>query len=383
MNITDRFRRDQQPPTTDGRFVAQPQISKPATPVSERAQSFAASPEKFFLSAARHAIDEPGEELYCTVLSTDEQLLELCAGIALGASVRIRHSTRPPSPEDYGQGPVLWGIDLARQWVDEHPRCEVLLGTQATSVDLWQVASRWPSARVAVLPSANRWLGEYLGLWGMQSGQGHTLAFAGLGGGIGTSTLCGLLGQAGTLSGLRSLVIDLDPHSQSLWPRLASGSVPGLGWEQLLRSGGSLSSHQLVQSLPSLSGTSILSWQGAAQPLPEQLIGRLLAAARKGFDFLVLDTGRLGDRLEGQLGHFVDRTVLTCPAGIDPGGAEHIRCGQAPREPIPGQLGHFPASARVPRALARGVVFDALRSRTLRQRLADYQLLPLTARSAP
>lgn len=322
----------------------------------------------------------------CVLVSTQQDLVEHCAAIAVGAAVRISQC----EPDGLGamdsKIPVLWGADAA-VGLEPGMRCDVLVGTQEQSALLWKIASRLPQTRVAILPSASRWLAEYLGLWAMRAGHGHTLALGALAGGIGTSTLAFLLAHAGTLSGLRSVVMDLDPHSQHFWQRICPDPPAGVGWEELHLSGGALASHQLVETLPQVAGTSVLTWNagGANRAVDEALSARFLAAARQGFDLIVVDTGRQQLEQAQVLGHLIDRRVALCEASASPPAGQYIVCGSY-RRCIRGSstercLGSFGHHSRIEKAVARGNLAQCLKSRVLRQQLADLRLLP--AQQAP
>ncbi|GAA1404636.1 hypothetical protein AUR04nite_08430 [Glutamicibacter uratoxydans] len=322
----------------------------------------------------------------CLLVSADSQLAARCAGIALGAAVRLAQCGPQEAIEADPGTPVLWGADAAAAAVDSARRADVLIGTEEQAAALWSAASALPLARVAILPGAQGWLGEYLGLQGMRAGHGHTLAVGSAAGGIGASTLCFLLAHAGTLCGLRSVLIDLDPHSSGLWQRICAAPPAGAGWEALRGSGGSLAAHQLRAALPQVCGTSVVTWEqsSAGGQLEQQLIARLLSAARQGFDFLVLDTGRAGHPQAQAIDHFVDRGITLCQ---QPGTAagDYVLCGQERRPRTagePGCLGSFSYSTRISRAAARGQLVDCFKSRSLRQQLADLQLIPQPAQDA-
>lgn len=323
-----------------------------------------------------------GNEPVCTIVSNDAQLIERCAVIAVGAAVRIEQCTDPQQLPATGTGPVLWGSDAATLAAGAGHRVDVLVGTETDAAVLWSLASQNPKARVALLPTAAKWLGEYLGLWAMRAGHGHTLALGATAGGVGTTTLALLAAHAGTLSGLRSAVIDLDPHSTGLWPLACDRPPSGIGWEELQDSGGTLAAHQLAETLPQLHGTAVLTWaQPAAHAAVEdQLVIRLLAAARQGFDLLVLDTGRTWHPQRAVLDQFIDRMVLSCSAASLPDRGEAVLCGQRklPGPPAEGTdiIGAFPPMPRIAKAAARGELFESFKSRALRQALANLRLLP-------
>ena len=362
-------------------WLSFPSIGVPQAPSDSR---FVATEQA--LQDQRRALVKPAREsaveLVCTLVSNDKRLIESCALIALGAAVRINQCAELKDLPTAGHGPVLWGADMAGEASDFPGLCDVILGFEEDDQQLWSVASRIPRARVAILPSAHHWLGEYLGLWGMRSGQAHCLSLASLAGGVGTSTLAALIAHAGTLSGQKSLLIDLDPHSTGLWPRLTLDPPTGIGWEELRSSGGALAPHQLVDTLPYLQGTGVLTWSPNAScaGVDEQLVVRLLAAARQGFDLLVVDTGRALHPQHAVIEQFIDHEVLTCDDGSKPPNSSHIVCGVGnPRNSIPASsayLGHFLSLPKITRVLQRGALFDILRSRKVRQNIADLRLLP-------
>ncbi|MFJ2619579.1 hypothetical protein [Glutamicibacter sp. NPDC087344] len=315
-------------------------------------------------------------------MSSDEQLVEQCALISLGAAVRICRCT-PQSPLLHDTtGPVLWGADSISTVLATPTRCDVLVGTETQAQQLWDAASRLPHARVAVLPGASQWLGEYLGLWGMRAGHGHTLVLEAQAGGVGATTLAVLLAHAGTLSGLRSLVIDLDPHSSGTWPRICAQPRGGIGWDDLAASGGDLAAHQLVETLPRLHGTAVLTWSGVrpSVAVTAPLIARLLRAARQGFDLLVVDTGRAAHPQAEVIGYFADRKISICDESSIPLHGPYVLAA-IHRKPSKAQghdarLGCLNYMPVLERAVANGDLLDALRSRRLRQQLADLRLLP-------
>lgn len=324
---------------------------------------------------------DAGNEPVCTIVSNDPKIIEICAAIAVGAAVRITQCTKPETIGLGTAGPVLWGHDMAAAASNNNYPVHVLVGHESDAEHLWSLASRIPQARVALLPSATQWLGEYLGLWAMRAGHGHTLALSATAGGLGTTTLAMLMAHAGTLSGLRSVLIDLDPHSRSLWPCVTNKVPIGVGWEELGKSGGTLAAHQLAETLPQLRETSILTWSQIDEHamVEEQLLIRLLAAARQGFDLLVLDTGRYTHPQQEIISQFVDRQVFTANTATVPRGGETVLCQEVRWRNASADhariIGAFPIHNRIIKATARGELLDSFKSRGLRQRLADLRLL--------
>lgn len=342
----------------------------------------AAAPGRSAVATAASVAGEPS----CWLVTNDRELIDAMAMIALSCAVRLRHCPDPQQlPEMKVDGPVLWGADQCG-WLGQHApgTGQVLVGRDEHAQQLWLAASAWPQTRVAVLPQAAGWLGEYLGQWALRAGHGHTLALAALAGGIGTSSLACLSAHAGTLSGLESVVLDLDPHSGSLWPMLSWQPVSGIGWEQLRESRGHLAPHQFREMLPRCEGTAVLSWRQdpGTFVIDEPLAARVLVAARQAFDLVVIDTGRFIHPLAPVLGQFQDRMVLTGSGQSRQRatGYGYVLCAGTGRSPLgqpEGLLGFFPQHGGVQRCAERGELLQALRSRRLRQAIADCALLPL------
>ena len=337
----------------------------------------------------------PSGELACTLLTEDQVLIEQLASIALSAAVRINHCSSVHQLDEQAWGsPVLWGADLLGQLDPGTHRCDVLVGSASHNEALWLMASARPQARVALLPHAAGWLGEYLGQWALRSGHGHVLCLSGLAGGIGTSALACLLAHAGTLSGMTCLVLDLDPFSGSLWPMLNWQETTQIGWEHLRSSGGTLAAHQFRDALPTVQDTAVLTWrhEPASFAIDQSLAVRVLAAARQAFDLVVIDAGRHPHPHAEALAQFTDAQVITCQPEQAHRAAQlgrpFIACAGAHRLQLPAAthpqlLGLFPPSPRIARSIERAELLEALHSGQLRQQLANYDLLPHREASQP
>ena len=376
-------------PPADNRFVAKPPSTAPpahAARPSGRGDGLTVQLDPRLTDAAQRM---PQEQLSCLLVTEDPWMVEQVAGIALAAAVRVQQCS-PAESATIAQfaGPVLWAIDTFGQLhPQEHLRCDVLLSAGSDSAQLWLAASCRPQSRVAILPEAAGWLGEYLGQWSLRSGQGYTLSFAGLAGGIGTSALASLLAHAGTLSALHTVLIDLDPFSSSLWPLLDWQPAKGIGWEELQSSGGTLAAHQFAEALARTQQTAVLTWhrEPGRFTIDESLAVRVLAAARQAFDLVVIDTGRYIHPLAPALTQFTDQHVLTGHLEqrkrLSEIGHPYI-CATPSGRPVKtttdteGMLGVFPFTEKIAHRIERAELWDCLRSHRLRQRIADYDLLP-------
>lgn len=252
----------------------------------------------------------------CLLVTRDDALADHVALVAAaaGAALHVARdaSGAPPEPGNV----LLLGPDAALADIALRTGGPVILVGYAESEDaLWRVAARRPGSRVAVLPRAAAWLGEFLGELGLRGGQGRVLLVAGTAGGAGTTTVAALAAGSATLDGSRTLLIDADPHSPGLWPVLRPESSGMVGWEDLSRSRGQVAPAQLAEILPLAQGTAVLTWS-AREPgrhLPVQVLGEVVAAARRIYDVVVVDGGRSAG-LDAALVAVADRGLAVVPA---------------------------------------------------------------------
>ncbi|WP_149956076.1 hypothetical protein [Zafaria cholistanensis] len=255
-------------------------------------------------------------EAGCLLATGDDALADAVALVAAAAGIRLSVLREVPPPGTPASA-LLLGPDFAGAEVpgwDARP--VVLLGHPPEEELLWRVAAQRPGARVAVLPRAAAWLGEYLGELGLRGGTGRVLVLAGAAGGTGTSTLAALVAGASSLAGARTVLIDADPHSCGMWPVLKPHIPDGAGWEDLGRSSGQLPPAQLAEVLPLAQGAAVLTWSGGPSrtDLPPGLLGEAVSAARRIFDAVVVDAGRTAG-IDPALATLADTGLAVLPAG--------------------------------------------------------------------
>jgi secretion/DNA translocation related CpaE-like protein len=238
----------------------------------------------------------PAELARCILLSRDVELAQTLASVAVGAGVQLLPCREVEQAAAYRDEVILVGQDVVGEIGSRLAASAlILVGTEEHQDVLWRAAATTPGARVAVLPAAAAWLGEYLGQLGLHSGRARITLVAGAGGGAGASTFASLLAATATLEGSRTLLLDADPHSAGLWPILRPREPDGLGWEDLESSRGQLSPGQLAEILPLAQGTAVLSWvrnPGSFVP-SEALLAEVLAASRRIYDHIVIDAGHV------------------------------------------------------------------------------------------
>ncbi|WP_417234704.1 septum site-determining protein Ssd [Arthrobacter sp.] len=243
-----------------------------------------------------------GAATTCLLVTRDDGLADHVALIAAACGVVLAVERRPPDPWPAGCTLALLGPDAVLDPSAAGPRVPVVLVGFASDRDgLWRVAARQPGVRVAILPEASAWLGEFLGERELHAGHGRLTVFAGGTGGTGTTTLAVLTALYAGRKGTRSLVVDADPHSRGIWALLGRPAAGGVGWEDLMRSRGQIAPGHLAGILPQVGGTSVLTWtHGQPAPVRGAILHEVIAAARRSFDAVVVDAGRsagLGETL--------------------------------------------------------------------------------------
>ncbi|MFJ3958334.1 septum site-determining protein Ssd [Arthrobacter sp. NPDC090010] len=240
-------------------------------------------PPRHWVSAAREPF---------LLVTAREPLKDAALTAAAAAGVEL---VVVPTPEealprwDRAQA-VIVGADV-RHLPARRRGVDALLGTDEDEV-LWARAAQWGVERVAVLPAALAWLAEFFGGMGSAHDGGQIAGVWGPVGGAGTSTLASWLALHAAESGRGTLLVNTSPWDSGLVHMLSDRSLDGLGWDDLHPASGAISSERLAEALPRVAGFSVLSWsaEGGRQPegLPEL---RVLDAARKAFDLVVLDIG--------------------------------------------------------------------------------------------
>lgn len=99
---------------------------------------------------------------------------------------------------------------------------------------------------------------------------------------------------------------------------LAAEEEPGLRWPDLTDASGSIDPATLHSALPVIGGFSFLSWPGNRRPGPAlgpAAAAVVLDAARRGYEFVVVDTGRGREALRA-FGWECDRLFVVLPAQL-------------------------------------------------------------------
>ncbi|MGP5072918.1 septum site-determining protein Ssd [Arthrobacter rhombi] len=328
----------------------------------------------------------------CLLVTRDERLADHVALIAAACGVVLQLQRTLPDTVPEGCSMILLGHDAALESVAGRLGAPVVLvGFGPDGEDLWRAAARDPGSRVAVLPEAAAWLGEYLGERALHSGRGRVTVFSGATGGAGTTTLAVLSAVGAGRRGVRSLLVDVDPQSRGLWPLLGRPTVSGVGWEDFMRSRGRIAPGHLADVLPAADGTAVLTWSGSTpETLPPAMVNEVIAASRRTFDTVVVDAGRAVG-VDQTLASLADSVIIVAPGtmtGVGParpgGGQAHrgprrlVVTGRLPTGIDPSRLasavdlellGYVPATAAFATAAGEGRLGGVFTRRRLRRRL--------------
>lgn len=302
----------------------------PTTPADVRLRF--GSPPRPTATAAGDARD--GEPVGCLLVTREDGLADHVALVAAACGAVLVVERDLPERLPAGCTLALLGPDAADTDPSQQlPVPVVLVGFAPDRDALWRAAARSPGVRVAILPEASAWLGEFLGERGLHAGRGRLTLVSGASGGTGTTTLAVLVALACSRAGVRSLVVDADPHSSGIWPLLGRQGTSGVGWEDLTRSHGRIAPGHLAGILPEVGGTAVLTWTGSDPvPLARATVNEVLAAARRTYDSVVVDAGRVAG-LDETLAGMADAVVVVGSAAAPAGGRLPVPIGRTARAP--------------------------------------------------
>lgn len=281
--------------------------------------------------------------------SVHEVVVALCAAAGVGTEVSS-------SPElalaSWGEADlVLVGTDLAPSVADLSPprRTGVHVVGHVPPDAVFRCALEIGAASVLDLASGSSWLADALADVGERAAPGRVVGVVGGAGGAGATTLACALAQwqAGRTP---TLLVDADPLGPGVDRLLGMEDVPGVRWEVLVDTAGRLGARALRESVPRAGRLGVLTWSGLRRRLDVPTLRRILPAAVRGHDLVVLDLARQGPALTELVDRCDDLLVVT-PATL-PGLAATTRLvaelGRASGAGLvlrPGSVGDADASA--------------------------------------
>ncbi|QGV79365.1 septum site-determining protein Ssd [Streptomyces ficellus] len=246
-----------------------------------------------------------------------DDLLRLCA--AAGAHPEVYHSV-PEQSADWDAAPlVLVGDDAAGRCRGATRRRDVLLvGRDRDDPGVWRRAVEIGADDVLRLPDAESWLVDRIA--DVVEGAGRsalTVGVIGGRGGAGASTLACALAVTAAREGRRTMLVDGDPLGGGLDVLLGGEQEEGLRWPDLAASKGRVAGGALEESLPSLRGLRLLSWdRGESVTIRPEAMRSVLAAARRRGGVVVADLPRRIDEATAEALAQLDLGLLVVPAEL-------------------------------------------------------------------
>ncbi|MFD7323639.1 septum site-determining protein Ssd [Streptomyces sp. NPDC059875] len=256
-----------------------------------------------------------------------DDLLRLCA--AAGAEPEVHH-TVPEHRASWADAPlVLVGDDAAVRCRGAARRQGVILvgrgGEDGEDPEVWRRAVEIGADCVLRLPDAESWLVDRIADAAEGAGkQALTVGVIGGRGGAGASTLACALALAGARTGRRTLLVDGDPLGGGLDVLLGGERAEGRRWPDFAASKGRVAGGALEESLPSVRGLRVLSWdRGDSVLVPPDAMRSVLAAARRRGGIVVVDLPRRIDAAVTEALAQLDLGLLVVPGELRAIAAAH------------------------------------------------------------
>lgn len=211
--------------------------------------------------------------------------------------------------------------ELATQMPPRRPGVVVVVRDESGHADdeaVYRAAVGLGAEHVVAVPGAEAWLVDAFAAAAEPAGpHAFGLCVVGGRGGSGASVFAALLGLTAARAGLRTLLVDGDPHGGGLDLLLGQEHAAGARWPELANRTGRLSPAALHESLPQVGELSVLSWdRGPTEPIPVAAMRCVLDAAWRAYAFVVVDLARCLDdaAIEALLACSV--TLLVVPAEV-------------------------------------------------------------------
>lgn len=247
--------------------------------------------------------------------SLHDTVVPLCAAAGVGAQVCGDPALALAT---WGEADlVLVGADVAELVVGLAParRPGVHVVGLAPGDAVFRSAVELGAASVIDLPAAAESLVDALADVGERASPGRTVGVVGGSGGAGATTLACALAQW-QAARAPTLLVDADPLGPGLDRLLGMEDVPGVRWEGLVDTAGRLGARALREGVPRRDHLGVLTWSGLRRRLDVGTARRILPAAVRGHDLVVLDLARQGAAGLAELVDRCDDLLVVTPATV-------------------------------------------------------------------
>lgn len=236
---------------------------------------------------------------------------------AAGIDPQVRASPGPALAAWPAAGVVLVGTDLAAELAALAPgrRGGVHVVGPVPGEEAFRAAVVLGAESVIDLAGDTDRLGEVLGEVGEPTGRGRVIGVVGGSGGSGATTLACALGQWHAARG-PTLLVDTDPLGPGLDRLLGLEEADGVRWESLADTAGRLGARALREGVPRRDELGVVTWSGLRRRLDLPTVRRVLLAARRGHDLVVLDLARHGGEGLVELADRCDELLVVSRASV-------------------------------------------------------------------
>lgn len=244
-----------------------------------------------------------------------DAVVPLCA--AAGVEARVCAEPALALASWGGADLVLVGVDAAASVVALAPprRPGVHVVGTAPADAVFRAAVELGAASVIDLPGAAEWLVGVLADVGERASPGRTIGVVGGSGGAGATTLACALAQWHAARA-PTLLVDGDPLGPGVDRLLGMEDLAGVRWEGLVDTAGRLGARALRESVPHRDHLGVLTWSGLRRRLDVATARRILPAAVRGHDLVVLDLPRQGGPALAELVDRCDDLLVVTPATV-------------------------------------------------------------------
>ena len=244
-----------------------------------------------------------------------ETVVALCAAAGVPADVSADPSLSLASWGDADL--VLVGADLAGEVATLAPprRAGVHVVGSSPGDAAFRHALALGAESVVDLPEASSWLSDALADVGERAAPGRVVGVVGGSGGAGATTLACALAQWYAARG-PALLVDADPLGPGVDRLLGLEGRGGVRWEGLAETSGRLGARALREGVPREGVLGVLTWAGLRRRLDVPTARRMLDAAVRGHDLVVLDLARQGGASLVELVDRCDELLVVTPATV-------------------------------------------------------------------
>jgi hypothetical protein len=253
--------------------------------------------------------DHPPQERRGIVLVTDwPELADMVGTVAAAAAMKL--SVISDVTEWTGPRPLAWLMGVApadmrgrrhRASSEVWPPTDhtvYVVAPEPVSLSAWAEAEHHEAAPVVLLPSGGPWLVRRLLRDAASGDGGRVIGVVSAAGGLGSTSLTALVGMHAVRRGMKTLVVEGNPHGFGLYDAMGldteGDSAPeGVQWRDFTDVKGLLNPEEFARMLPTAQGVSVLGHRSPWGQFPaHEAVSSVMTAARSAYDLVLVDMGQ-------------------------------------------------------------------------------------------